>query len=351
MADESQNPFAKAATAAPRFAQPGTIFGTFDQLLGNPTQQEYEATERKGIRDEARSLAATEREALSDIVGLVNETRDQNPGAPSHMLMKQIIASPRFHKSALRVPAERMTKFVGEIISQIAAPEAPKPVVVGEGAALVNPQTGAPIFHNPKPAEADPRTKAEQAALAKRSIDQLGKISETGQAARMDELNIAELERLGDKIGTGGAAAIRGYFSRIGVDLGDASDINAFEALVDRLAPQMRQPGSGSSSDKDVALFKSALPSLIRTPEGNRQILSTLKAMNKHRLKEADIADQVFDGTLTVPQGLRELRKLPSPLAGFKDAQGGGKKPQTSFNAPVVIRRNPQTGKLEEVLE
>ena len=357
MADERQNPFAQAAST---LGNVGPLTQIGDAIWGAPLprrQAQAELLERQGIRDEAKAAAAGEREALSEIVKLVEQVRTSNPGAPAHILKGQIFASPTFGKQAMRIPADKMATFVGDIIGMLDAPERPKPMVLSEGQAAFDPKSGQRLFDNPKAPEADPRTKAEVGEVAKRAVAQLDKVVESGQQARMDELALSELERLGDKIGTGGAAAIRGYFSRIGVDLGDASDLNAFESLVDRLTPAQRQGLPGAASDRDVVMFKSSLPSLIRQPGGNRIIIGTLKAMNADRIKRSEIAESVFTGDRTVPEALRAMRDLPNPLRRFQDSDIGkqllkgtsGNQPDPTQQPKTRLRFNPQTNQLEPV--
>lgn len=48
-------------------------------------------------------------------------------------------------------------------------------------------------------------------------------------------------------------------------------------AITDRLAPRMRQPGSGASSDRDVRMFVSALPNLTRGGRANDQVIASLR--------------------------------------------------------------------------
>ncbi len=343
MADERENPF---VNAAPRFApetgigaafgnlQRSGIFGEIGNQLWGKTlparQAEFEAAERQGIRDDARKAAAGEREALSEIVSLVEEVRRANPGAPSHILSKQIIGDQRFTKNALRIDAKKMTGLVGDILGMIATPEAPKPMTVAEGAALVSPD-GRQLYKNPKAVvpEADPFDKTAQTELAKKSVAQWDAVVESGQQARMDALALDELDNLvgtatkRGKVATGLGAVASKYLGRIGIGGGNLPEIEALESLIDRLTPAQRQGLPGAASDRDIALFKSALPSLIRTPQGNQKIVRTMRAMNNYRIKQAEIADSVFadgPGARTVRQAMRDIQKLPRPTMDFEDS-------------------------------
>lgn len=368
MADPARNPFADIAA---RTTSNQGVFGQLtEQLWGKPVEArkaELEAIERQQTRADQRAataeerkrtdaMSAREREATLELFRLGEETRSSLSSMgnlnPSYAeVIRSMTANPKFARNALGLPAEKIGPVLRDIVGMTQRPDPAKPVTVGEGAALVNPETGAEIFKNEKPPEESGRTKAEQTELAKRSVGQLEKITQAGQQARMDELALNELESLGGRFSTGAGAVVKSYLGRVGIDAGNLSDIQAYEALVDRMVPGARQGLPGSASNLDVQMFKSSLPNLLRTPEGNKQIIATLKAANKYRLKQAEIAESVFDGSMTLPQGLRELRKLPSPLERFKASQGGTKEPKLQ-EAPVIrLRRNPQTGGIEEFVE
>ncbi len=361
--DDSKNPFASAAaaTATPRFhtPQPGTVFGLFDNFRGAPTQQEYEAGEARSIRDEQRAVAAGEREALSEIVGLINETRAANPGAPSHILSKQIFGSEKFTRNALRIPANKMTPFINDILGMIATPEATKPTVLSEGQAAFDSKTGQQLFNNPKAAEPDPYTKEARVAAARQGVGQMDKLAEAGAQARVDAIALDELDNLigtatkSGRVATGMGAALKGYLGRVGIAVEGTDDVQSLEALIDRMVPAARQGLPGAASDRDVQMFRSSLPSLTRTPEGNREIVKRLRALNNHALKQADVAEQIFSGELTLPQGFAKLRGMRPPLEGFKPAaQSDPSLTSPKLQAAPVMRiRRAKGGGLEEYSE
>jgi flagellar protein FlgJ len=86
-------------------------------------------------------------------------------------------------------------------------------------------------------------------------------------------------------------------------------------------------------SDRDVALFKSSLPRLINTPEGNRKIISTMLAMNEYLVREGELADAVIDGAITREQYREQIRALGNPLAEFSAGGGGGTGGRRRFDA------------------
>lgn len=152
-------------------------------------------------------------------------------------------------------------------------------------------------------------------AIAKR----FEKLSEEGDQGRSDITAIRQLRGLGDKITTGGMAALRGRLAEYGVKIGD--DIGAIEAygsLVDRMVPAQRIPGSGSTSDFDAKTFKSSLPRLMNTPEGNALVGNTLEALAQDKVDRAAIAEKALTREITPGEAIKQLRALPNPDLAFK---------------------------------
>lgn len=67
------------------------------------------------------------------------------------------------------------------------------------------------------------------------------------------------------------------------------------KSVADQLAPMMRVAGSGSSSDKDVELFRSATISMDKTPFTNMIIAQTLKQTNRHNKKRLALLDKYIE--------------------------------------------------------
>jgi hypothetical protein len=160
--------------------------------------------------------------------------------------------------------------------------------------------------------------KQAQGGLAKRLLA----ISEEGDTARQDFALISKLGELGQVIQTGGPAAVQGWLANWGIKAGpNVSQIEAYQAIVDKLVPSQRVPGSGTSSDRDMAIFKSSLPSLIRTPEGNQIVAQTYQALANDKIERARIAEAGITGELTPQEAVKQLRALPNPFDAFKEAK------------------------------
>lgn len=84
----------------------------------------------------------------------------------------------------------------------------------------------------------------------------------------------------------------------------------AFNAVVKRLAPQMRVTGSGSTSDIEYAGMVDSLPKLGNYPEANAAISGMMKAKAQLDMKRADIVTQWRNGDLTDPQARSALSGL-----------------------------------------
>lgn len=135
--------------------------------------------------------------------------------------------------------------------------------------------------------------------------------------------NLNELETLDDVLGgiqTGAGAAFKSFLGQYGVSTENLDEIQAAEAVINRLVPAQRQPGSGPMSDADLALFKRSLPSLINQPGGNQIIIDTMRAINQYDVAVSIIAGQALDGEITPAEAREAIRDLDNPLADFNAA-------------------------------
>ena len=101
---------------------------------------------------------------------------------------------------------------------------------------------------------------------------------------------------------------------------------SSLRSMIDRLTPKQRIPGSGATSDKEMAVFKSALPSLINTPGGNKMILDVMKALAQDRIERADIANKTFED-MSPQEAFEALRERVSPLGEVPGLQRSGGSP------------------------
>lgn len=125
----------------------------------------------------------------------------------------------------------------------------------------------------PKAAEALAR---EQAKNTERELSGLREETAQGRAAMADLNRFGQLQ---DVQKTGGiyslplvgglARGIAGVFD---------PEVREMQSLSDKIAPTMRQPGSGATSDFDARMFQSATVGVDKDPQTNRNIIAGRKA-------------------------------------------------------------------------
>jgi hypothetical protein len=168
--------------------------------------------------------------------------------------------------------------------------------------------------------------------------DRFAAIVDEGDTARNDLALVSQLRDLGGVIQTGGPAALQGWLAERGIKVGaNVGDVEAYQAIVDKLTPSQRVPGSGTTSDRDMAIFKSSLPSLIKTPEGNAIVQNVLSALAQSKIDRAGIAERVLTGEISAKDGVLELRKLPNPFEAMKggNAQATPQTAEGKTNLPA----------------
>lgn len=167
----------------------------------------------------------------------------------------------------------------------------------------------------------------------------------TGLSAQTGLAKIDQLEALLQAAPTGGLAALKLYAGQFGINTDNLSELQAAEALISSLVPLQRPAGSGTMSDADLALFKASLPRIINSPDGNRIIIDTMRAIAKYDAEGARIVqmlrtpDPVTGKTADRAQVFQLLMDRPNPLAQFRvpqaTATGGGTGTGTG---PTVLR-------------
>jgi len=168
--------------------------------------------------------------------------------------------------------------------------------------------------------------------LAKKQAAAFDTMATEGLNARADIGVINELDSLLQ--GQGGTlTGLAGIAAKYGIGGEGVDDLQAAQALINKLVPTQRAPGSGSMSDRDVELFSRSLPSLWNAPGGNAKILNVMKGLAQYKQAQGEIADQVIMGEISRQEARRQLRELPNPLEEFRSQTG----PQKGGRQPVVI--------------
>ena len=172
-----------------------------------------------------------------------------------------------------------------------------------------------------------------------------------GQSAPQTMADMQQLLDLGAQIGTGPGAQIKAalgpYAQQLGIDIANMPEIQAYEAITARLAPQMRAVGSGSSSDRDVALFFQSLPNLRNTQGGNEIIANTMQAVAQNKINAAEIARRAQRGEISWQDADKQISELPNPYDLFKQFQAKGTPSAEGGGSTKRLKFNPASGELE----
>ncbi len=180
-------------------------------------------------------------------------------------------------------------------------------------------------------------TKESDKAAAQR----LGEIVQSGNSAPAMLSDLRALKDLAPHIGTGkGAqitAALGPYAQALGVDISGLGEAQAYDAIVARMAPMMRTPGAGASSDFDARQFLKSLPSLGNTPEGNALIIKTFENISAAKIRAGEIARAAQRGEISWQDAEAQIAKIADPFAEFKGANGKSPKATDSPNDGYTI--------------
>lgn len=156
-------------------------------------------------------------------------------------------------------------------------------------------------------------------AAAGRMNDYVVQGSQAGQMMS----DMQQLLDLGSQIGTGKEAELKAafgpYAQMLGIEIDRLGEAQAFKSITDRLAPQMRPVGAGSSSDRDVAMYLNSLPNLRNSPEGNAIIANTMRGLAQNKMEAAEIAARAQAGEITWQAAEKQIRALPNPYENFKE--------------------------------
>lgn len=141
--------------------------------------------------------------------------------------------------------------------------------------------------------------------------------------------NIERLKVLGAAAGTGKLTPLltemSAWTDALGIGKLEGTDeAQAYQAIVDKLAPNMRAPGSGASSDTDVKMFLSSLPSLSRTPEGNALIIETFQAIEQAKIEAAKIIAAGTAKGLPWYEIDNQINAMGDPYENWRKATGRG---------------------------
>ncbi|KQY14431.1 hypothetical protein ASD31_09190 [Rhizobium sp. Root482] len=166
---------------------------------------------------------------------------------------------------------------------------------------------------------------------AKHASERFAGYQAEGLKAKELANNVSRMAQLSQSIGTGKWAEVKKtvgpWAQAVGVNVEGMDEIQAFESMVAKVAPTMRVPGSGATSDFDANQFLKSLPAMANSPEGNALIARTTSAIEQNKIKAAEIANRVYDSADPLygnwQDAEKEINALPDPFAEFREARGG----------------------------
>jgi hypothetical protein len=216
----------------------------------------------------------------------------QRPGGAEFVQMLEAGADPAQVLMAYRqaqAPRESFQTFSGQQLIDMGMPGANPNALykVNQLTGEISQVGGAGVTVNTGDQAVNPISEAYRELQA----EEMAAYMKAGRAASRNLGEINRLENLLSESGSGFGAALVATAGDFGIELGEnAGPLQAARALISKLVPQQRPPGSGPMSDADLALFKQSLPRLINTPEGNALIIDGMRRMAIYDQKLGNIA-------------------------------------------------------------
>lgn len=144
-----------------------------------------------------------------------------------------------------------------------------------------------------------------------------------GQKSKQMMSDMTTLLDLGKGIGTGKSAQLKAvlgpYAQAAGIDVTGLPDIQAYEAIVNRVAPLLRVAGSGAQSDYELKNFLKSIPSLGNTQEGNELATAVMTGLTQNKIQASEIASKALAGEITRTEAEKQLRDLPDPMRPYTE--------------------------------
>jgi hypothetical protein len=155
-------------------------------------------------------------------------------------------------------------------------------------------------------------------------VERLSKMVTAGDDAVARMADIQTLRETSQRVGREGKlsdfkAWIGPYADAAGIDVSKLSDIQLYESITKRLAPQLRVTGSGQTSDIEYKGFVKAIGPLSNNPQAREMVLDAFESATRNEVARAEIASRILNREISRADGEKELRALPDPLSAFKE--------------------------------
>lgn len=133
---------------------------------------------------------------------------------------------------------------------------------------------------------------------------------------------------------------------------GVSSAGDAFQSIVTRIAPTLRAPGSGATSDIEYEGMLRSLPRLRNQPEANAMIGSIMKAKAALNVQRSEVITKYQTGDISAAEARRQMGDLDKQSIVTPEMKRalvgiGGEAEPTPTGDGKRLRFNPETGELE----
>jgi len=135
-------------------------------------------------------------------------------------------------------------------------------------------------------------------------------------------------------------AALGPFAEMAGIDIAGLGEAQAYDAIISRMAPAMRIPGSGASSDFDARQFLKSLPALGKSPEGNQIVIDTFQGIQQRKIAAAEIAQQALTNQITWQEADKQIAALGDPYSAFNEYRRRVETPKS--DAPAAEANDQQ---------
>lgn len=217
---------------------------------------------------------------------------------------------------------------IGEAWKQVNGPDY-KPTTLERNAQAAGFEAGTPEYQDfirqnmLKPQTSvtiDQGENAYNKELAKGSAQMFNKLSEQYGTTQLALGQLERAEALLSQFESGGVAKFKHMAGEMGIDSEGLDDIQAFQAIVNKLVPTLRVPGSGPMSDADLLLFKQSMPRIRNQPGGNQLIIDALRGVYQYQIEQGKIAQLAQMGKLSREEAVAALNDLENPLEELNTA-------------------------------
>lgn len=255
-------------------------------------EQDWQRQQRE---QEAAAKKAEEDAQAAAIAGLPPEMRQMAQAFPSAVIPSYV------KQKYFPDPVDSWRYASTEEKQQLGvAPDAPL-VITKSGPKLIS--TGAPTINvMPSGEPSDDKLRTELSKNEGKTWSDYQTGSDTSGGLVQDLQIIDELAKIAPQ------GPLTGRFTQAFPGFSSAGA--AYQSAIKRIAPSLRQPGSGATSDIEYEGFLASLPSLSNKPEANAVISAVLQRKAQINIQRGDIVNKYQNGEISAVEARKQLGEL-----------------------------------------